>query len=62
MKADELEPIISTFKTLRVMQQYYLRNVTLCIVQGLVSMHFNCDGSPIINADNSKKFLEEHLP
>lgn len=62
MKADELEPIISTFKVLRDMQQYYLRNVTLCIVQGLVSMQFNCDGTQIINADNYKKFLEENLP
>jgi len=62
MKADELEPIITTFKTLREMQQYYLRNVTLCIVQGLVSMQFNCDGTQIISAENYKSFLEENLP
>jgi len=62
MKSDEVEPIISTFKTLREMQQYYLRNVTLCIVQSLVSMQFNCDGTQIISAVNYKKFLEENLP
>ena len=62
MEADELEPIISTFKALREMQQYYLRNVTLCIVQSLVSMQFNCDGTQIISAENYKKFLEENLP
>ncbi|MDH5393268.1 MAG: hypothetical protein OEY11_08800 [Gammaproteobacteria bacterium] len=62
MKADELEPIITTFKTLREMQQYYLRNVTLCIVQSLVSMQFNCDGTQIISAENYKSFLESNLP
>lgn len=62
MQADEVEPIITTFKTLRDMQQYYLRNVTLCIVQSLVSMQFNCDGTQIISAENYKSFLEENLP
>lgn len=62
MKADELEPIISTFKALRDMQQYYLRNVTLCIVQSLVSMQFNCDGTQIISAENYTRFLESNLP
>lgn len=62
MDSNEVEPIISTFKTLRDMQQYYLRNVTLCIVQSLVSMQFNCDGTQIISATNYKKFLEENLP
>ncbi|MDH5518425.1 MAG: hypothetical protein OEY36_11510 [Gammaproteobacteria bacterium] len=62
MKAEEIEPIISTFKALRDMQQYYLRNVTLCIVQSLVSMQFNCDGTQIISAENYKLFLESNLP
>lgn len=62
MQKDEIEPIINTFKPLREMQQYYLRNVTLCIVQSLVSMQFNCDGTQIISAENYKKFLEENLP
>lgn len=62
MNAEEIEPIITTFKTLRDMQQYYLRNVTLCIVQSIVSMQFNCDGTQIISAENYKNFLEENLP
>ncbi|MDH5423433.1 MAG: hypothetical protein OEY29_00395 [Gammaproteobacteria bacterium] len=62
MKASEIDPIISTFKVLRDMQQYYLRNVTLCIVQSLVSMQFNCDGTQIISAENYKNFLEANLP
>lgn len=62
MAQEEIEPIISTFKALRGMQQYFLRNATLCIVQSLVSMQFNCDGTQIISAENYKTFLEENLP
>lgn len=62
MNKSEIEPIITTFKVLREMQQYYLRNVHLCIVQSLVSMQFNCDGTQIISAAHYKKFLEENLP
>lgn len=62
MRCEEIEPIISTFKALREMQQYFLRNVTLCIVQSLVSMQFNCDGTQIISADHYRTFLEENLP
>ena len=62
MDSKEIEPIISTFKALRAMQQYFLRNVTLCVVQSLVSMQFNCDGTQIISAENYKTFLEENLP
>lgn len=62
MNCEEIEPIISTFKVLREMQQYFLRNVTLCVVQSLVSMQFNCDGTQIISTENYKAFLEENLP
>jgi len=62
MNSDEIEPIISTFKVLRGMQQYFLRNVTLCVVQSLVSMQFNCDGTQIISTENYQTFLEENLP
>ena len=62
MNSDEIEPIISTFKVLREMQQYFLRNVTLCVVQSLVSMQFNCDGTQIISTENYQAFLEENLP
>ena len=47
---------------LRDIQEYYLRNITACMVQGIVRMQFNCDSTQIINARNLQKFLEENLP
>ena len=41
--------------------EYYLRNLTMCIVQGIVRMQFNCDGTQIIDAHNFKSFLEDNI-
>jgi len=59
---ENIRGILSTVKTLREVQEYYLRNITICIVQGIVRMQFNCDGTQIIDAHNFRKFLEENLP
>ncbi len=44
------------------MQEYYLRNITVCMVQGIVHMQFNCDGTQIINAKNVRRFVNENIP
>ncbi len=61
MERVHIESIFSTLNVLRDIQQYYLRNVTICIMQDIVRMQFNCDGTQIINADNYKKFLQDNL-
>lgn len=58
---DKIPGILSTFKVLREMPDYYLRNVTVCIVQDLVRMQFNCDGTQLVRAEDLKKFLTENL-
>ncbi len=61
MERAHIQAILATLNKLRDVQQYYLRNVTICIVQDIVRMGFNCDGTQIINADDYDKFLEENL-
>jgi len=61
MDRAHIESILATLNVLRDIQQYYLRNVTICIMQDIVRMQFNCDGTQIINADNYKKFLQDNL-
>jgi hypothetical protein len=58
----EIPTIMSTLKVLRDMPEYYLRNVSVCIIQNLVRMQFNCDGTQLVNANNYRKFLEENVP
>jgi len=62
LEPENIPGILSTVSALREVQEYYLRNITICIVQGIVRMQFNCDGTQIIDAHNFKQFLADNLP
>ena len=62
LEPENIPHILSTVRALREIQEFYLRNITICIVQGIVRMQFNCDGTQIIDAHNFKRFLAENLP
>lgn len=62
MDREAIVPILINLKTLRDMPDYYLRTVSICIVQGLVRMQFNCDGTQLVTAKNYRRFLEESFP
>ena len=62
MEPTEIKTVISTLKALRDMPMYYLRNITINIVQSIVRIQFNCDGTQIVSAENYTRFLEENLP
>lgn len=61
MSRDMIANVMTTLKVLRDMPDYYLRNVTVCIVQDLVRMNFNCDGTQLVSAGNFRKFLEDNF-
>jgi hypothetical protein len=61
LEPDNIAKILTTVRKLRDIEEYYLRNITVCIVQGIVRMQFNCDGTQIIDAHNFKHFLEENI-
>jgi hypothetical protein len=62
LSRDEINAVFGSLRALREMQEYYLRNVTVCMVQGIVHMQFNCDGTQIINARNVRRFVSENIP
>ena len=62
MEIEEIRSVVSTLKTLRDMPTYYMRNITINIVQSIVRIQFNCDGTQIVSAENFARFLEENLP
>jgi len=59
---EEINAVFASLRALREMQEYYLRNITVCMVQGIVHMQFNCDGTQIINAKNVRRFVDENIP
>ncbi|HED33773.1 MAG TPA: hypothetical protein ENJ08_06095 [Gammaproteobacteria bacterium] len=62
MTCDEVKNILRSIKVMRDLPDFYLRNITICIVQDLVRMQFNCDGTQIISAENYQKFIEDNMP
>ncbi len=59
---EQIKNIIKTLKVMRNMPEYYLRNFTISIVQSVVRMQFNCDGTQIVTAKNFSEFVEMNLP
>ena len=62
LSREDISAVFASLEVLREMQEYYLRNITICMVQGFVRMQFNCDGTQIINARDLKRFLSENMP
>lgn len=60
-RREEIPHIFATLKVLRELPDYYLRNITFCMVQNVVRLQFNCDGTQIVSADNYRQFIEENL-
>lgn len=58
LEANNIPKNFSTVRKWRDIEEYYLRNITICIVQGVVRMQFNCDGTQTIDAHNFKHFLK----
>jgi hypothetical protein len=61
MDKGSIAKVLGSLKALRDMPDYYLRNATISMVQGIVRLQFNCDGTQLVNADNYQRFLEENL-
>jgi len=59
--AEEISRTISSLPTLRSIQNFYLRNVTISMVRDAIHMQFNCDGTHIVSAEDYERFLEENL-
>lgn len=62
MEKDEIIAVFDALKVMRDQPDFYLRNVNINVVQSLVRLQFNCDGTQLIKAENFQKFLEENIP
>lgn len=52
---------ISEIQTLRNIEQYYLRNISISMVRDIIRMQFNCDGTHFVNSDDYQQFLKDNL-
>ncbi len=61
MTVAEIETVFQTLSILRGMEDFYLRNVMISVVQSVVRMQFNCDGTQIVKAKDFKQFIEDNM-
>ena len=59
--AEHIRKTISQIKTLRNLEQYYLRNISISMVRDVIRIEFNCDGTHIVNSDDYQRFIRENL-
>ena len=52
---------IREIRTLRNLEQYYLRNISISTIHDVIRMQFNCDGTHIVNSEDYQAFLRDNL-
>ncbi len=57
----EISNVISKLTDLRAIPNFYVRNVSIGIIQDAIRMQFNCDGTHIVSTKNYQRFLDENL-
>ncbi len=58
---DEITSVISKLSILRNIESFYLRNISISIVQGAIRMQFNCDGTHIVSLEDYQQFLKDNV-
>jgi len=59
--AVEITTVISKLATLRNIESFYLRNISISIIQDAIRMQFNCDGTHIVSSQDYQQFLKDNL-
>lgn len=62
MSVEQIKKIMQTLTIMRNLPEYYLRNVNISIVQSVVRLQFNCDGTQIVKAKDFEQFIETNIP
>jgi CRP-like cAMP-binding protein len=58
---EDVRKTVASLPTLRSIENFYLRNITLSMVRPSIHMQFNCDGTHIVGPKDYERFLEENL-
>lgn len=62
MAQEDIVSVVSRLQALRDMPVYFMRNITICMVQKIIRIQFNCDGTQILRAEDFQEFLKLNIP
>lgn len=57
----EITKVLAELSTLRSIDNFYLRSISIGIVQDAIRMQFNCDGTHYVSSEDYQKFIEDNL-
>ena len=57
----EITRVLSQLGTLRNIESFYLRNISIGIIQDAIRMQFNCDGTHFVSSEDYQQFLKDNL-
>lgn len=57
----DISNILKNLTQLRNIPDFYLRNISISIIQDAIRMQFNCDGTHIVSAEDYQRFLGSNL-
>lgn len=61
LAADEIRRVIGELPSLRRIEMFYLRSVTISTVQDVIRLQFNCDGTHILGSEDYHRFIDENV-
>jgi hypothetical protein len=61
MNMMEISGIIAAIPILRNIDHYYLRKISICLVQKTIELQFNCDGTFILASAFFNDFIKENI-
>ncbi|NOQ15652.1 MAG: hypothetical protein GQ581_01185 [Methyloprofundus sp.] len=59
--AEEITSVMSKLTVLRGIECFYLRNISISIIQDAIRMQFNCDGTHIVSSEDYQQFLKDNV-
>lgn len=57
----DISNVLRNLTQLRNIPNFYLRNISISIIQDAIRMQFNCDGTHIVSAEDYQQFLGSNL-
>lgn len=57
----EISGVVRKIATLRQVESFYLCNISLSIVQDVIRMQFNCDGTHFVSTEGYQQFIDDNL-
>jgi len=61
IEKEEITGVLSQLSTLRSIESFYLRNISIGIIQDAIRMQFNCDGTHFVSSEDYQQFLKDNL-